>query len=180
MLKYGILGLLRYGSMSGYEIDHIFKQSLNYFWNAQTSQIYRELSTLEKNGWIRRQTIEQNGRPDKNICTITKEGKAQFEQWLQSPAIDMSIRSATLMKVFFMGQQSNEQKTAYFKTLQDQYRHALENLEHAGQSILRHTDGNEQEARCWQMTLDFGRQYMQLYIRWSQQCIEQLQKEENQ
>lgn len=30
------------------------------------------------------------------------------------------------------------------------------------------------------MTLDFGRQYMQLYIRWSQQCIEQIQKEENQ
>lgn len=54
------------------------------------------------------------------------------------------------------------------------------NLEHASQSILRHTDDNEQEARCWQMTLDFGRQYMQLYICWSQQCIEQIQKEENQ
>ena len=42
MLKHGILGLLNYGSMTGYEINKAFKDSLSYFWNAQTSQIYRE------------------------------------------------------------------------------------------------------------------------------------------
>ena len=60
MLKHGILGLLNYGDMSGYEIREVFKDSLNYFWTAQTSQIYRELGVLEKNGWIVKQTIEQD------------------------------------------------------------------------------------------------------------------------
>ena len=50
MLKHGILGLLNYGDMTGYEIREIFNKSLNFFWQAQSSQIYRELRTLEKNG----------------------------------------------------------------------------------------------------------------------------------
>lgn len=48
MLKHGILGLLNYGSMSGYDIMRTFKNSLDFFWTAQTSQIYRELQTLKK------------------------------------------------------------------------------------------------------------------------------------
>ena len=50
MLKHGILGLLNYGDMTGYEIKTAFEDSLNHFWHAQTSQIYRELQLLEKNG----------------------------------------------------------------------------------------------------------------------------------
>ena len=43
MLKHGILGLLNYHSLTGYEIMEVFRDSLNFFWSAQTSQIYREL-----------------------------------------------------------------------------------------------------------------------------------------
>ena len=50
MLKHGILGLLNYGDMTGYEIKDVFEHSLNFFWTAQTSQIYRELQTIEKKG----------------------------------------------------------------------------------------------------------------------------------
>ena len=77
MLKHGILGLLNYGDMSGYEIREAFKNSLNYFWTAQTSQIYRELCVLEKKGWITKQTVEQIGKPNKNICSITDEGRKE-------------------------------------------------------------------------------------------------------
>ena len=50
MLKYGVLGLLSYGDMTGYEIMSIFRDSLAFFWNASTSQIYRELQHLEDGG----------------------------------------------------------------------------------------------------------------------------------
>ena len=81
MLKHGS-GLLNYGDMSGYEIREVFKDSLNYFWTAQTSQIYRELGVLEKNGWIVKQTIEQDGKPNKNICSITDDGRQELQHWL--------------------------------------------------------------------------------------------------
>ena len=47
MLKHGILGLLSYGDMTGYQIMTVFRDSLSHFWVAQTSQIYREMQGLE-------------------------------------------------------------------------------------------------------------------------------------
>ena len=88
MLKHGILGLLNYGDMSGYEIREVFHDSLNYFWTAQTSQIYREIGVLEQNGWIEKQTVRQSGKPDKNICSITDEGRQELLRWLSAPEID--------------------------------------------------------------------------------------------
>ena len=35
MLKHGILGLLNYHEMTGYEIKEVFAGSLNYFWTAR-------------------------------------------------------------------------------------------------------------------------------------------------
>ena len=48
MLKHGILGLLNYHYLTGYEIIETFRDSLRFFWSAQISRIYRELQTLEK------------------------------------------------------------------------------------------------------------------------------------
>ena len=98
MLKHGILGLLNYGSMTGYEINKIFKDSLNYFWDAQTSQIYRELQTLKKNGWASDETIEQESKPDKKLFSITESGKQELKRWLSEENTGISIRSPLMMK----------------------------------------------------------------------------------
>ena len=82
MLKHGILGLLNYGSMTGYEIMLTFKNSLCYFWTAQTSQIYRELQTLKKNGWAADKSIPQQGKPDKVYFSITDDGRKELKRWL--------------------------------------------------------------------------------------------------
>ena len=50
MLKHGILGLLNYGDKTGYEIMRVFRDSLNHFWTAQTSQIYREVFEQQTKG----------------------------------------------------------------------------------------------------------------------------------
>ena len=63
MLKHGILGLLNYQEMTGYEIMEVFRDSLNYFWDAKTSQIYRELQGLEKKNWVSKTIVPQYGKP---------------------------------------------------------------------------------------------------------------------
>ena len=78
MLKHGILGLLNYHQMTGYEIMTVFRDSLHFFWSAQTSQIYRELQTLETRGWVNKTTVLQQSRPDKNMYTITPEGREEL------------------------------------------------------------------------------------------------------
>ena len=75
MLKHGILGLLNYADMNGYEILETFRHSLNHFWNAQKSQVYRELTALENAGYIQGTWIEQDGKPDKKLYSITDDGR---------------------------------------------------------------------------------------------------------
>lgn len=114
MLKHGILGLLNYGDMTGYEINTVFRDSLSHFWQAQTSQIYRELSVLEKKGWIVSRHIEQLGKPDKNILSITEEGKKELISWLKEEYAPAPVRSSMLMKVFFRGECKPDENIDYF------------------------------------------------------------------
>lgn len=81
-LKYGILGLLNYESMSGYELKKLFDKSINYIWTASLSQIYRELGNLEKGGFVSSEVQEQDDRPDKRVYNITVAGRKGFLEWL--------------------------------------------------------------------------------------------------
>ena len=82
MLKYGVLGLLSYGDMTGYEIMSIFRDSLAFFWNASTSQIYRELQHLEDGGLATSCVQEQDGRPNRRVYSITEAGRGELSCWL--------------------------------------------------------------------------------------------------
>ncbi len=180
MLKHGILGLLNYGNMSGYEIREVFKDSLNYFWMAQTSQIYRELGVLEKNRWIERRTVEQNGKPNKNICSITDEGRKELLRWLSEPGADMDMHASTLMKTFFMGELPVSCSLNFFKELNKEYGTALDNLQQADHSIRLYQEmiPDKKKALFWQMTFDFGKRYMQMYLEWTEHCIHLLENME--
>lgn len=180
MLKHGILGLLNYGDMSGYEIREVFKASLNYFWMAQTSQIYRELDVLENKGWIEKRTVEQSGKPNKNICSITEQGRKELLRWLSESDIDMDMHSHTLMKTFFMGELPVSNSIDFFKELNREYLAGLNNLQQASDSIrlFQEMISDKKNAIFWQMTLDFGKRYMQMYLDWTESCIHLLEKME--
>lgn len=181
MLKHGILGLLNYGEMTGYEIHEAFESSLNFFWPAQTSQIYRELTVLEKNGWIVKRTVEQSGKPNKNICSITEEGQKELLRWLKDPGTPAEMRSPTLMKVFFMGELPVSSCLAYFHQLQEAYRAGLVALGQTGASIQSYQKAIP-DPKCavfWQMTADFGKRYAQMYLEWIEHCIHLLETMEN-
>lgn len=182
MLKHGILGLLNYGDMSGYEIREVFQNSLHYFWTAQTSQIYRELGALEKNGWVQKQTIEQNGKPNKNICSITEEGRKELLRWLSEPCADTDARSPILMKTFFMGELPVSHSIKFFRHLYNEYRIGLEHLEQTTGVIQSYQEiiPDRKSALFWQMTSDFGKRYMQMCLDWAEHCIHLLESGEEQ
>ncbi len=65
ILKYAILGLLRKGELSGYDITNYFKEELGQFWSAKHSQIYPELKKLTDEGFIEFRTAIQGTRLEK-------------------------------------------------------------------------------------------------------------------
>ena len=113
-LKHGLLGLLNYGNMTGYDIDRTFKDSLFLFWQAQTSQIYRELNTMEKLGWLTSEIVIQTDKPNKKLYSITGAGKQELSNWLNENSLDNEFRSRStfLMKLFFSGERSISENIA--------------------------------------------------------------------
>ncbi len=180
MLKHGILGLLNYLPLTGYEIMLAFRDSLHFFWNAQTSQIYRELQTLESNGWVEKTTVTQKSKPDKNIYNITQEGKEEMLRWLSDGEPLLSSRSRILMKVFFLGERSRKENIRYFEGLKEYCGVFLQSLDAAQEHInqYRALISEPEKAVYWEMTVDFGRRNMKMYMDWAQSCIDRLKEEQ--
>lgn len=181
MLKHGILGLINYHEMTGYEIMQVFKDSLHFFWNAQTSQIYRELQTLENKKWVYKTVVPQQGKPDKNVYAITEEGKAELLRWLADGDLGMNARTPVLMKVFFMGERSREENIGYFEKLQAYCGKVLESLVPVPGHIEAYSAyiGDREKALYWKMTEELGRRNMRTYMEWAHDCIELLEREDN-
>lgn len=180
MLKHGILGLLNYHDMTGYEIMEVFRDSLNFFWKAQTSQIYRELQGLEKQSWVSKTLVPQQGKPDKKVYSITEEGKAELLRWLADGDVGLNSRAPILMKVFFMGERGKEDNIDYFKHLKEECEQFQQKLEVIPKYIEAY--GNvidaKEKATYWQMTVEYGYRQMQMCIDWAQSCIERLEEME--
>lgn len=176
MLKHGILGLINYHEMTGYEITLAFRDSLNYFWKAQTSQIYRELQTLEKENWVEKTFVPQQGKPDKNIYSITEDGRCELLRWLSDGDLGINPRTPILMKVFFMGERSREENIRYFEQLKEYCGMVLKGIESVPDKIGAYSDFLDagEKALYWGMTVEYGRRNMQMCMEWAQRCIEQL------
>jgi len=178
MLKHGILGLLNYQEMTGYEIMGIFRDSLNYFWDAKTSQIYRELQKLEQKDLVRKTVIPQNGKPDKNVYSITETGRTELLRWLADGDLGLRIKTPILMKVFFLGEKSAEENIQYFESVKERCEQFLKSLEPVPQYIDTYGDmiGQRDKELYWQMTVEYGRRNMKMQIEWAQDCIRRLEE----
>lgn len=178
-LKHGLLGLLNYGDMTGYDLAKTFEDSLSYFWQAQMSQIYRELNTMERASWLVSSIKVQTDKPNKRLYHITNEGRAELKSWLESDITDeiMSPRNRLLIKLFFFSGLNYELGLEKLKNIKEAcagYLKAMnpveENIEKYGKSV-----GNSYDMLFWEMTNDFGRAYHQMTADWAKRCIKKME-----
>lgn len=107
-LREGILGLLVYRELTGYDIKRTFDRSMGVFWNASDSQIYRELRALEVGGMIEARTVRQERRPDKRLYRATALGIEAVDEWLSSPLQERWTKDEFRLRMFFFGKTSHE------------------------------------------------------------------------
>jgi len=99
---YGVLGMLTFGEMSGYDLTKAIEGSIGFFWAPAKSQLYAELRRLVTLGWAREREVEQTDRPDKRIYTITPAGEEALRDWLGTPPAEFDpIKSPFLIRLFF-------------------------------------------------------------------------------
>lgn len=176
MLRHGILGLIGNGDKTGYEIMTVFRDSLNHFWTAQTSQIYRDLQTMEKAGWITQTHVSRTGRPDKNVFSITPAGREELLRWLRGKNTPASFKNPFLMKTFFLGELPVEENIAFFKAFRDATVFPDEGKQvSANADMYRQAIDHPEKAVYWKLTIEFGRMYEKMQRAWCEYCIEKLE-----
>jgi DNA-binding PadR family transcriptional regulator len=99
---YVILGLLRRGPKSGYEIKSVVDRSTRFFWAASYGQIYPELRRLADAGLIEGESTPQGGRK-RTVYELTADGRRELRRWLDEPPEVFEMRDEGLLKLFFSG-----------------------------------------------------------------------------
>lgn len=176
-LKHGLLGLLNYGSMTGYELDKAFKNSLSFFWQAKTSQIYRELDDMERRGWLTSERIIQNEKPNKRLYTITDSGKEELGNWLLSSESDiadaMHLKSAFLMRVFFAGEMGTEQSLEMLRAYREKCLESIKGMSAAYDAISEYgaVVGDNRKSKYWEITALHGEAFYDAGLKWVNKAI---------
>ncbi len=177
-LTFGILGFLNYTPMSGYDLVKAFESSLEFFWHAQNSHIYLELKKLEKNGYIRGETVIQSGRPNKKIFFITDTGRKEFMNWLaeRNGEDTTHFKSVFLMKVFFGGNLTPAQSADMLRQFKTDCETYLKKMDSIPESIQNYgSDKEVYQTIYWQFTADFGYSFIKMCIEWAKRCIAKLE-----
>ena len=154
------------------------EDSLNYFWDAKTSQIYRELQGLEQKEWVGKRVVLQSGKPDKNVYSITEAGWEELLRWLADDDLGLRVKTPILMKAFFLGERSVEENIRYFEGVKESCELFLESLAAVPGHIENYSDmiGQKEKALYWQMTVEYGRRITQMQMEWAQDCIRRLEE----
>lgn len=101
-LRHALLGFLSFGPATGYELKHAFENSVQHFWSADLSQIYRTLESLKEEGLVTMRIEHQETKPPKHIYSLTESGRAELVRWLSEPTVELpTVRNPFLFKIFF-------------------------------------------------------------------------------
>jgi len=182
-LQYAILGLLKYKPMTGYDLKKMFDESINNFWAASLSQIYRELGTLESKGYLNFIIQPQNDRPDKKIYSITETGKTAFKDWIENfpQKVSKETRDEFTLRVFFGSNISKENLLKQLQLFKDDKQRSLEEIKNLCEISLKYKDEMElfnDEVFYWKFVLRRACLTLDMLIHWADECIEDLKSME--
>jgi PadR family transcriptional regulator, regulatory protein AphA len=97
-----VLGLVALQPGSGYDLAHLAERSVGYLWTPSRSQIYKVLPRLVSDGLATAKRVEQSGRPDKALYSITPAGRRVLRRWLSQVDDDASgDTNIYALKLFF-------------------------------------------------------------------------------
>ena len=78
---YVVLGMVRLGAQSGYDIKKSVRDSIRFFWTISEAQIYPSLDRLERAALVRGRSAPQ-GRRRRRSFDITLKGEAALRRWM--------------------------------------------------------------------------------------------------
>lgn len=123
-LGYAILSALSRKPCSGYELTSY----LEVMWPAKHSQIYPLLTKMEQKEYLVHERVEQTGKPDKKIFSITEKGTKALEKWISQTPADAVNRDEFLIKVYSIWMSEEENSIKLIRDRISSLEETIENL----------------------------------------------------
>ncbi|WP_430509476.1 helix-turn-helix transcriptional regulator [Gottfriedia solisilvae] len=152
-----ILGFLFEEPMSGYDIKRIMEVSVAHFFDASFGAIYPALKRMEKEGFVKKEIIQQEGKPNKNLFVITDKGKEEFIEYLESPINPTIMRSDFLIRLFFG---KFTKKENIIKWMENEKKHLEQELE----NLLEVKKSSPDTDKYKKITIEYGLEYSKMTI----------------
>lgn len=113
-----ILGMLKLGVATGYDIKRVIDTSTRFFWTASYGQIYPELKRLRKAGLVRAEQAPR-GKVKRTVYSLTPKGEQALHEWLaDSQDVLFEIRDESLLRLFFSDLLSRDEVIVNLRTQQ--------------------------------------------------------------
>lgn len=180
-LSHALLGFLNYAPMTGYDLKKVFDDSVNFFWSAQTSQIYRELKTLERDGHIVSEAKPSKKGPERREYRITESGVSHLRNWLAEGHTDESMRNEFMMWVLFSSHIGTDELCRQIENKLKEYRKEYELLKIVEDKITEYvrTFKKDGEDFYWKIVLKRGCYDVDAKIRWAEDTLNCLMSRDN-
>jgi len=152
---YVILGMVRLGRRTGYEIKSLVDVSTRFFWAASYGQIYPELKRLEEAGLLEGEDDPESGRRRRSH-RLTAAGERALHDWLtSSEPLEHELRDEGLLKFFFADALEPDERAALLRRMREQYEGLRQRLLEIqpGAQAARDERGGEEFAY---LTLEWG------------------------
>ncbi len=178
-LKHALLGLLTYQPMTGYELKQFFDSTIHHFWNAELSQIYPTLKSLEEQKLVEMHVEAQESRPNRKVYEISEPGRDELRRWLREPMMPAGLRDPFLVKVFFGTEISAEDMLVQLRRQMEEQQMVLAFDETVLRERIRHAQEHEaystRHALYWTLTLEMSMAYRRAYVKWCEESMRLLE-----
>ena len=177
MLKYILLGFLNYQPMTGYDLKRLVDSSTAHFWHAYHSQIYTTLRKLEQDGWVTSVLDRSDEKLERRIYQIAELGRAKLQQWLDKSLTELPpSKDSLLVRLFFSGSRDRDHVLNELRFQRQLHQQQLEEYQQIQTEISAPKTSSdrldfEREAKFWQITLENGLAYEQMYVKWLDETI---------
>jgi DNA-binding PadR family transcriptional regulator len=172
-VSYAVLGMLRLGARSGYEVKRWVDRSARFFFAISPPQVYGELKRLEAVGLVSGRDDPGDGR-GRRLYEVTPAGDEALAAWLDAPKeLSLEVRDRALLRLFFADLVDDETARLLLGTMRERSRRALERFDsdiHPASERLRDERGH----RFPELTARFGREFHAWLADWCEKMQQEL------
>jgi DNA-binding PadR family transcriptional regulator len=157
------------GERSGYDLLKQVSKAIGYVWAPARSQLYAVLPRLVRDGLATRREVAQTGRPDKQLYSVTREGRALLDAWLAE--VVPGDRDRLELKIFVGGLVPPEVLIAQVEQYREDAQAFLDEL-----LAIEPTNTREGHDRYHGYLLDLGLATALTQVRWADGVLADLRK----